>query len=231
MIYGYENLFTILLSIVAIIIVGYAQGKINSNYGKYKKIKAKCNMSGVDVARKILDSNDLSNVKVIETKGELTDHYDPTKKIVNLSTSIFKDTTIASISVAAHECGHALQDKDNYIFMRIRAMLVPFVNLVSYLGYFSIIISLIAGITGYLKLGILVIGATLLFQLVTLPVEFNASNRAKKELVKLGIITSDEYKSVDKMLDAAANTYVAGVLSSVINLLRLVIMIGNRKED
>lgn len=231
MIYGYENILTIVLSIIAVAIVGYAQAKINSAYGKYKKIKSTSNLTGKDVARRILDSNGLSNIKVIQTHGELTDHYDPSKKTVNLSTSIFTDTTIASIAVAAHECGHALQDKDNYTFMKIRAALVPIVNLVTYLGYFSIIISLLAGITGYLKLGITIIGVTLLFQIITLPVEFNASNRAKKELTKLGIITKDEYKGVDKMLDAAANTYVASVLSSIINLLRLIIMLGNRRDD
>lgn len=231
MIYGYENIFTITLTVVALIIVGYAQAKINTAYNKYQKIKAKSNLTGKDVARKILDANGLTNIKILEVKGQLTDHYDPTKKTVNLSTQIYSDTTIASISVAAHECGHALQDKDNYTYMRIRAMLVPIVNLTTYLGYFSIIISLIAGITGYLKLGILIIAITLLFQIVTLPVEFNASKRAKKELQKLGIITKDEYKGVDKMLDAAANTYVASVLSSMINLFRLIIMLGNRDDN
>lgn len=230
MIYGYEDWLTILLLIVSTIIVGYAQFKINSSYSKYNKVKSKGNITGKDVARQILDSNNLSNIKVNEVRGELTDHYDPSKKIVNLSNNIYNGTSIASLSVAAHECGHAIQDKDGYTFMRIRAMLVPIVNLVSYLGYFSIIVSLIAGVTGYLKLGILIIGATLLFQLVTLPVEFNASARAKKELVKLNLIANDEYNGVDKMLSAAANTYVASVLSSIINLFRLIIMLGNRDD-
>lgn len=230
MVYGYESIFTIVLSIIAVAVVGYAQIKINSAYAKYKKVKSNCNITGREVARKILDSNNLSNIKILQVKGELSDYYDPTKKTVNLSSSIYNDTTIASISVAAHECGHALQDKDNYTFMRIRAKLVPIVNLSTYLGYFSIIVSLIAGITGYLYVGIAIIGITLLFQLVTLPVEFNASNRAKKELVKLGIVTTQEYNGVDKMLDAAANTYVASVASSLINLLRIVIMLGNRDD-
>lgn len=228
--YGLENVVTIILSVVGVLIVTYAQTKINSTYSKYKKINVSNNLTGKDVARQILDSNGLTNIKINQISGDLSDHYDPTKKCVNLSSSIYDGNTIAGVSVAAHECGHALQDKDNYTFMRIRASLVPVVNLVSYLGYFSIIVSLIAGITGYLKVGIFIILATLLFQLVTLPVEFNASNRAKKELLKLNLVSNNEIKGTNKMLGAAAFTYVASVISSLINLLRLVIMLGNRED-
>ena len=187
-------------------------------------------MTGKDVARKILDSNNLADVKVKEVSGELTDHYDPRIKTVNLSSNIFNGTSIASISVAAHECGHAIQDKVGYTFMRIRAMLVPVVRLVSYLGYFSIVISLFAGITGYLKVGIIIEFATLLFHLVTLPVEFNASSRAKKELVRLHLIEDNEYNGVDSMLSAAANTYVASLLSNLLNLFRLLLILKNRDD-
>ena len=212
------------------IIVTYAQTKINLSYGKYKKINSKGNLTGKDVARKILDSNNLADVKVKEVSGELTDHYDPRIKTVNLSSNIFNGTSIASISVAAHECGHAIQDKVGYTFMRIRAMLVPVVRLVSYLGYFSIVISLFAGITGYLKVGIIIEFATLLFHLVTLPVEFNASSRAKKELVRLHLIEDNEYNGVDSMLSAAANTYVASLLSNLLNLFRLLLILKNRDD-
>lgn len=195
-----------------------------------KKINSKGNLTGKDVARKILDSNNLADVKVKEVSGELTDHYDPRIKTVNLSSNIFNGTSIASISVAAHECGHAIQDKVGYTFMRIRAMLVPVVRLVSYLGYFSIVISLFAGITGYLKVGIIIEFATLLFHLVTLPVEFNASSRAKKELVRLHLIEDNEYNGVDSMLSAAANTYVASLLSNLLNLFRLLLILKNRDD-
>lgn len=231
MIYGYEDLFTILLSIIAMFIVGRAQLKINNAYGKYRNVKSNNKLTGVEVARKILDANGLTNVYVLETSGTLTDHYDPTKKVVRLSKEIFNGDSIASVSVAAHECGHAIQDKEGYTFMKIRAMLVPIVNLVSYVGYFSIIISLIAGVLTYLKLGIFILIVTLLFQLVTLPVEFDASKRAKKQLTCLEITTKEEDSKVDTMLDAAANTYVASLLSTVINIIRLVIMVDRNKKE
>lgn len=230
MIYGYEDLFTILLSIIAIFIVGRAQFKIHNAYGKYRTVKSNNKLTGVEVARKILDANGLTNVYVLETSGTLTDHYDPAKKVVRLSKEIFNGDSIASISVAAHECGHAIQDKEGYTFMRIRAMFVPIVNLVSYLGYCSIIISLIAGVLTYLKLGIFILIVTLLFQLVTLPVEFDASKRAKKQLICLEITTKEEDSKVDTMLDAAANTYVASLLSTVINTIRLIIMVDRNQK-
>ena len=225
-----EMIIVYSLLIISAIIVTYAQTKINLSYGKYKKINSKGNLTGKDLARKILDSNNLADVKVKEVSGELTDHYDPRIKTVNLSSNIFNGTSIASISVAAHECGHAIQDKVGYTFMRIRAMLVPVVRLVSYLGYFSIVISLFAGITGYLKVGIIIEFATLLFHLVTLPVEFNASSRAKKELVRLHLIEDNEYNGVDSMLSAAANTYVASLLSNLLNLFRLLLILKNRDD-
>lgn len=225
-----EMIIVYSLLIISAIIVTYAQTKINLSYGKYKKINSKGNLTGKDVARKILDSNNLADVKVKEVSGELTDHYDPRIKTVNLSSNIFNGTSIASISVAAHECGHAIQDKVGYTFMRIRAMLVPVVRLVSYLGYFSIVISLFAGITGYLKVGIIIEFATLLFHLVTLPVEFNASSRAKKELVRLHLIEDNEYNGVYSMLSAAANTYVASLLSNLLNLFRLLLILKNRDD-
>ena len=230
MYYGLETGITMILFFAALVITIYAQFKINSSYSKYKKVKAKQKLTGCDVARQILDKNGLSKVYVVATSGELTDHYDPTRKVVKLSQDIYNGNTISAISVAAHECGHAIQDKENYTFMRIRASLVPIVNLVSYLGYFGLIVSLLGGITGYLKLSLLTLVATCVFQLVTLPVEFDASKRALKELDTLGLINHDEQKSVKKMLGAAAFTYVASLLSTLLNILRIVIMLGNRDE-
>lgn len=228
MIYGYDDLFTILLVVVGAIIVSVAQAMISSNYRKYKNIRTSKRMSGQEVARMILDANGLEDVHVVKTKGELTDHYDPTRKVVRLSTDIFDGETIAAISVAAHECGHAIQDKVGYMPMRIRAMLVPIVNFISYLGYFGLIVSIFAGITGYIKLSILILLATVVFQLVTLPVEFDASNRAKKELVKLNLADSNEEVGVANMLRAAAMTYVAGLISNILQLLRLFILLNDR---
>ena len=218
------------LPIIGTIIVLFAQFSINSNYKKYSEIKNAKNISGSEVARIILDKNGLSNIYVVETAGDLTDHYDPSRKVVRLSKNIFHGTSIASISVAAHEVGHAIQDKEGYTFMKIRTLLVPIVNLTTYLGYFGLIISLFAGITGYLKISIIVLLASLLFQLVTLPVEFDASNRAKKQLNELGFVNSDEASGVKTMLFAAALTYVASFISNILQLLRLVLMLGGRDD-
>ena len=228
MIYRLENILTLTLFIIGFIIVLYAQIKINSTYGKYKNIKLNKNITGQEVARMILDSNGMNNIHVVETQGELTDHYDPRRKVVRLSKQIFHDNAIASVAVAAHEVGHAIQDKEGYIFMKIRSILVPVVNFITYIGYIVAFISLLAGITGYLKVSIIIILAALLFQLVTLPVEFDASKRGREQLVKLGVIDGSEEKGVKKMLDAAAFTYVASFISSLLNLLRLIIMLRDR---
>lgn len=218
------------LAILGIIIVLWAQVNINSNYKKYKQVKVKTGLSGQEVARRILDANGLQNVHIVETQGELTDHYDPKRKVVRLSHTIFHEDTISSVGVAAHECGHAIQDKEGYTFMRVRSALVPFVNFVSYLGYFGLLVSFVGGLTGYLKLSILVLLVTVLFQLVTLPVEFDASKRAKEQLIQLGLIDSDEHDQVSKVLSAAAMTYVAGLISNLLQILRLVILLNGRDD-
>lgn len=228
---GYENILTLMLAVGSFIISLIASTNINKNYSKYKKVLNNNKLSGQEVARKILDANGLNNVYVVSVSGELSDHYDPSKKVVRLSKDIYSGETIAAMSVAAHECGHAIQDKVGYSFMKIRSILVPFVNFVSYLGYFSIVISLFAGLTGYLFIGILMVLATLVFQLVTLPVEFDASKRALEELKRLGLALEDEIDDSKIMLKAAAFTYVAGVISTIVSLLRLIIMFGNSRRD
>lgn len=226
-----EDIFTTLLFFLGLIIVFYAQIKINRTYRYSKNILCKKKVSGVEVARQILDQNNLSSIHVIETKGELTDHYDPTRKVIRLSSAIFHGESIAAISVAAHECGHALQDKEGYSFMRIRSMLVPIVNFITYVGYFISIVALFAGVMGYLRVGILIIFTTILFQLVTLPVEFDASKRAEKMLLQLKIVDKKEKEDVQEMLSAAAFTYVASFLSSIIQLLRLLILYNNSRDE
>lgn len=230
MLWGYENGLTILLSIIGFIVVIYAQTKVTSAYSKYRKVKSGSGLSGQEVARKILDNNGLNDIHIVEVKGELSDHYDPKRKVLRLSSDIYHNDSIASISVAAHECGHAIQDKEGYTFMRIRGFLVPVVNFVTYAGYIIGIISLIGGAIGYLKVTLLIILASILFQLVTLPVEFDASNRANSELLKLGIVDTNEQVYTKKMLGAAALTYVASVISSILNMLRILIMLGGRDD-
>lgn len=227
----YDSPITILLILIGFILVTYAQLKINTTYSKYRKVKNSAGYTGRDIARKILDANGLSQIQIYETSGNLTDHYDPSKKLIKLSADIYNGSSIASAAVAAHECGHAIQDKDNYTFFKIRSALVPIVNFVSYLGYFGLIVSIIGGLTGYLKLSILILLASVIFQLVTLPVEINASRRAHKQLKELNLVYADEETGIQKVLSAAAMTYIASLLSSILNLLRLILMLNRRNDD
>ena len=228
MIYGLETVFTLFLAVISFVIVIASQAYLSSTYKKGKEQKNDNGLSGCEVARKILDSNGLSDVYVVQTDGMLSDHYDPKRKVVRLSKDIFHGTTVAATSVAAHECGHAIQDKDNYTFMQIRSLLVPVVNFMTYIGYFALLISIFAGITGYLKISIGLIVITLVFQLITLPVEFDASKRALGELNRLSLTSPNEKELSEKVLKAAALTYVASLISTVIDLLRLVIMLNDR---
>ena len=217
------------LILLAIIISGSAQMYINHWYNKTKKMKTAKGMNGQQTARKILDKNDLKDVGINEVAGTLSDHYDPAKKTVNLSNDIYGTDSIASISVAAHECGHAIQDKNGYFFLRLRRGMVPFVNLASKLGYVAILIGIFFSIFGLLKIGILLEIVILVFQLITLPVEFDASSRALKKIEEYGIVTKDELKYCKSMLRSAALTYVAGVTASLLQVLRLVLIL--RRND
>lgn len=223
------DLISIILIVGAMIITGGAQAYIKLNYNKYKQVGVKSNKSGFDVAREILDKNGLSKVLILETQGELTDHYDPSKKVVKLSHDIYNGRTIAAVSVASHECGHAIQDKNGYTFLRFRNSIVPVVNLASKLGYVAIMVGVFASLMNLIWIGIAMEGAILLFQLVTLPVEFNASSRALKLIKEYGIVTDDEHTGAKKMLTSAALTYVAGVLSAITEILRLVLMYTRKR--
>lgn len=220
-----------ILLIIALAITLGSQAYIKSTYSKYSKVKNTSKLTGQEAARKILDNNGLTNVAVVEVPGTLTDHYDPSKKQVALSTSNYNECTISAISVAAHECGHAIQDKENYTFMRIRSSLVPIVNLTSYAGYFAMILGAILGALNVLYMGIIAEVAILVFQIVTLPVEFDASRRALKEAEKHTILNKNELKQGKTVLISAALTYVASVATAIIELLRLLIIYGNRRED
>ena len=217
------------LIIIAMIISGSAQMYINHWYNKTKKMKTAKGMNGQQTARKILDKNDLKDVGINEVAGTLSDHYDPAKKTVNLSNDIYGTDSIASISVAAHECGHAIQDKNGYFFLRLRRGMVPLVNLASKLGYVAILIGIFFSVLGLLKIGILLEIVILVFQLITLPVEFDASSRALKKIEEYGIVTKDELKYCKSMLRSAALTYVAGVTASLLQVLRLVLIV--RRND
>ena len=218
------------LTFAAFIITSLAQAYITSSYKKYSLVKNSNGMTGREVARKILDNNDLKNVEVVEVSGYLSDHYDPSSKVVRLSKSNYNESSISSVSVAAHECGHAIQDKENYTFLRFRASLVPIVNFSSYAGYLAIVIGGFTGIFGLIKLGIILECVILLFQVVTLPVEIDASRRALSEVKKYKYLDEKEYSSGKSVLIAAALTYVASVASALIQILRLILVYGKRDE-
>lgn len=225
-----EIYYSDIIYIISILITLIAQIIVSSSYSKYKKILNNKDYTGYDTARRILDNNGLEDIMILETKGNLTDHYDPKRKVIKLSTDIYHGSSIASVSVAAHECGHAIQDKNKYLPMRIRSAIVPFVNICTRLGYFVILISLLFNMAQLLEAGIILLLAMLLFQLITLPVEFNASKRALKELEKEKILSNDEKTNAKNMLSAAAFTYVASVLTTLLEIFRLILISNDRRR-
>lgn len=219
-----------ILLLLSLLVTLAAQIYINSSYNKTKRIKNRAGITGAQTARKILDENGLSNVKVEEVTGILGDHYDPRTKTVRLSSDIYRNTSIASASVAAHECGHAIQDKEGYFFLKLRNSIVPLVNFASYAGYFAILIGIIASSLKIIWIGIIAEIVILVFQLITLPVEFAASKRALKQLEKQKILEKIEISTSKKMLTAAALTYVASVTATILEILRLLIAVGGRND-
>lgn len=219
-----DVMLSYLLLFASLFLVIIAQVFVSSAYARYKKVKNSKGLSGLDVARQILDKHGLQDVYVTATDGKLSDHYDPTRKVVRLSKDIYNGTSIASVSVAAHEVGHALQDKDGYAFMRLRSKMIPIVNFSSSAGYFAILFGFFFGYFSLIWIGIFLEVIILLFQLITLPVEFDASRRAKNELLENKMLDASEIKKSSRMLTAAAFTYVASVLTSILQILRLVLM-------
>ena len=217
--------------IIGLIITLFAQFYVNNSYSKYKKHKIVNKQTGAETARMILDVNGLNNIKVTEVRGNLTDHYDPRKKVVSLSSDIYHGTSIASVSVAAHECGHAIQDKENYLFLTVRNKMVPIVNFSSKISYLVIIIGIAFSAEEIAVFGLLLLLAMLLFQLITLPVEFNASKRAKTQLSSLNVVNDQELKGTKTMLNAAALTYVAAFITTLLQILRIAFRILNNRKN
>ena len=224
---GLGYLFIIAGTIITLI----AQYFVNSNYNKYRVIKNKKGLTGQEVARKILDKHGLTDIYVTEVKGVLSDHYDPNRKVVRLSTDVFHGDSIASLSVASHEVGHAIQDKEGYAMIKVRGLIFPFASFASKFGYIAIILGFIFNLLDLAWIGIGLLLVILLFQLVTLPVEFDASNRAIAELEKENLLDSDELNGSKSMLKAAAMTYVAGVATTLLEILRFVLIIMGRDND
>jgi len=209
---------------ILMIIPLWAQSRVKNTYKKYSKKPTSSGMSGAEVARRILDENGLYNVTIEETKGMLTDHYDPRGKVVRLSSGIYHGRSMASSAVAAHEIGHAIQDQQEYAFLKFRSALVPVANFGSNVSFFLILAGLLLNMSNMFLLGIIFMSAAVLFQLVTLPVEFDASNRAMAQLVSTGVIRNNEERETKKVLSAAALTYVAAALVAVAELVRFILI-------
>lgn len=223
--------FLVYFVIIMLVPIGI-QMYLKKTYSSHLKIQNSSGLTGAQAARKVLDENGLYNVSIEPVKGQLSDHYDPRDKVVRLSEDNYYGTSIASVSVATHEVGHAIQDAEDYSFLRFRHALVPVANAGSNLSFFFILGGLLFQATGMMLIGIIFFAAAVLFQLVTLPVEFNASSRALNVMVGSGIIRNDEEGGAKKVLNAAALTYVAATVIAVLELLRFVLaFVGMISED
>lgn len=216
---------------VLILVPLWAQMKVKSAYSKYSQVPASSGMTGAQVARKILDDNGLYNVSVEPVKGKLTDHYDPRAKAVRLSEENYYGHSVAGAAVAAHEVGHAMQDAEEYAFLRFRHALVPVANFGSNGAIFIILAGMLMSQPNLMLLGIIFMAAAVLFQVVTLPVEFNASSRAMEQIVSVGVIRNNEERETKKVLDAAALTYVAAAVVAVMELVRFILMYVAMNRD
>lgn len=227
--YGFDYYYLVLI-VPAIIISLIAQMRVTSTFSKFSRVSNTRGLTGADVARRILDANGLTNVVIEHVRGNLTDHYDPRARVLRLSDSVFSSRSVAALGVAAHECGHAIQHAKGYSPLKIRNSVFPLVNISSSLAVPIIILGFIFNTPFLVDAGIILFSAVVFFQLVTLPVEFNASSRALAILEDSYFLDGSEIKSARKVLSAAALTYVASALVSVMQLLRLIILSNNRRR-
>ena len=225
--------WTYILVVIGLVLSLAASAKVNGTFSKYSRTWSRSGITGAEAARQILNANGIYDVTVRQVPGNLTDHFEPRSRTVNLSAAVYGSTSISAIGVAAHECGHVIQDAREYVPLKIRAALVPVANIGSNLAIPLIILGVIIGGVGspLAEIGILMFSLAVLFQLVTLPVEFNASSRALKILGDSRILAEDEVKKAREVLGSAALTYVAAAASSILQLLRLVILFGGRRND
>ena len=226
----------IVLVIPAMILALYAQNKVNSTFKKYSRVASRSGMTGAQAARRLMELNGIYDVSIERVSGNLTDHYDPLKKVLRLSDSVYSDTSVAAIGVAAHETGHAIQNARGYVPLTLRTVMVPLANLGSTLSMPLIFLGILFSFSSVMgntmiNLGILLFGLSVVFTIITLPVEFNASRRAVACLGDSGILYDDEIGGVKKVLSAAAMTYVASTAVALANFLRLIIIFGGRRRD
>lgn len=220
--------WTYILVIVGAVICLIASANVNSTYKKYEKVRSRTGLTAEEAARQILSGAGITDVRIERVSGSLTDHYSSKERVLRLSDSTFGSTSVAAIGVAAHECGHAIQHDTGYAPLTLRSVSVPLANIGSYLSLPIVIIGLIMGWVGLARVGVFLFAVVVIFQLITLPVEFNASSRAIKILENNRMLESDELTGAKKVLGAAALTYVAALLSSILQLLRLVLLTRRR---
>jgi hypothetical protein len=222
----------LLISLPALLLGFYAQAKVQGSFSKYSKVRTSNGMTGAEVARKVLDANHLESVQIEQTKGTLSDHYDPRSRILRLSQTVFSTPSIAAAGVAAHEAGHAIQHSQNYGPLALRSLMVPTVQLGSWLGPIVFMVGFLFQSTNLALIGLLLFAATAVFSIITIPVEMDASRRAKEILSTTGIIYSSEMDGVNKVLDAAALTYVAGAVQVLSTLLYYgLLLFGGRRRN
>ncbi len=228
--YGIDITYIIFV-MPALIFAMYAQSKVNTTFNKYRTVNNRRGYTGAEIARRILDMNGLSNVIVERVAGNLTDHFDPKSNVVRLSDATYSSTSVAAIGVAAHEVGHAVQYAEGYTPIKVRNAIVPVVQIASYAAWPLAIFGILFSFSGLANFGVILFGLVVLFQLITLPVEFNASNRAIKTLGDNAILDVEELSASRKVLSAAAMTYVASAAVAIANLLRLLALVGRNNRD
>ena len=235
MFYYYFDRYYWILIVPAMLFAMWAQTKVNSTYNRYNRVYSARGMSAAQVCRQILDENGLFHIRVEHVSGKLTDHYDPRTRTLRLSDATYNSTSVAALGVAAHECGHAVQHATGYVPLKLRSSLVPVANFRSSIAWPLIILGFFFNSSTtsvlFINLGILAFSLAVLFQIVTLPVEFDASHRALKILGNTGMLYEDEVRDTRKVLTAAALTYVAGAASAILQLLRILLLTGNRRND
>lgn len=227
----FDPLYLILM-IPAFIVMGITSWYVKAAYRKWSRVASSSRLTGYDATRRLISSSGLYGVQIQGTHGELTDHYDPRNKTVYLSNGVATSPSVAALAISAHELGHAMQDAEDYFPMRLRGFMVPMVSVGSNLGWILILVGMLIGWTGLAWLGVIVFSGGALFALATLPVEFDASARAKRLLAQSGIIQSDaEMRGVNNVLNAAALTYVGGLLTAILQLLYFVLRVGGMSRD
>ncbi|WHX50873.1 zinc metallopeptidase [Paenibacillus woosongensis] len=208
----------------------WAQFKVKGTFNKYANVHNMYGLTGHDAARRMLDANGLYDVPIEPVRGSLTDHYDPTKRVVRLSEPVYYENSVSAVAVACHEVGHAIQHKESYSMLVLRHKMFPIVNITSQVSPFLILAGFLFGSLNLLGVGIVFFSLAVLFQLVTLPVEFDASNRARRGMLSMGLVSQNDERGVGKVLNAAALTYVAAALISLIELLRFIMMFFQSRD-